>query len=321
MNTIDMTVPELKKECKLLNIKVTNSDGRPKLKQELINSLKNSQSGGRKRRSRKASKRRGSRRVSRKSSKKCSKCDKSPANCRCSRKTSKRRSRKTSKRRSRRGSRKKSTRCRRGSRRGSRKVSRRRGSKKKSTRRRRSHKQIGGSTFRPISAIKKMVGWGQYVPIGYEDVSKMPFNMVINSYINKYDSTQKYTDILYQLNLQMIRTITILTLDYNDDFDYYQIDIGEILWKYSKYFNKLLKNVHTILKTFNPPTTQPVIATPPTQPDVTAPLSVGAKVVAQGATVVAGAQGADAQVVAGAQEQVGGAGGNSGGDAEAGGWD
>ena len=117
MNTIDMTVPELKKECKLLNIKVTNSDGRPKLKQELINSLKNSQSGGRKRRSRKASKRRGSR----KTSKRCSSCGKSPANCRCSKKSSKRRSRKTSKRRS------------------------RHGSKKKSTRRRRSRKQTGGT--------------------------------------------------------------------------------------------------------------------------------------------------------------------------------
>ena len=118
MNNNDLTVAELKNKCKLLNIKVTNSEGRPKLKQELINSLSlnNSQSGGRKRRTRKGSKRRGSRKLKSKSS--------------CKKKS-------TSRRKSRR--------------RGSRKVSRsrrRKSSKKKSTRRRRirSKKQIGGSS-------------------------------------------------------------------------------------------------------------------------------------------------------------------------------
>ena len=72
MNNNDLTVAELKNKCKLLNIKVTNSEGRPKLKQELINSLSlnNSQSGGRKRRTRKG-KRRGSRKL--KSKRSCKK--------------------------------------------------------------------------------------------------------------------------------------------------------------------------------------------------------------------------------------------------------
>ena len=91
----NLTVPELKKQCKSLNIKLTKTDGKPKLKKDLIKSLNQPPIiGGKKRRSRK----RSSRKTSRKRSSK-----------RRSRKVSKRRSRKrSSKRRSRKVSRRKS---------------------------------------------------------------------------------------------------------------------------------------------------------------------------------------------------------------------
>ena len=111
-----LSVVELKKQCKLLNISLTKSDGSSKLKKDLIKSLSsvNQQSsivGGRKRRSRKQTSRKRS--VSRKTSKK-----------RVSRKTSKKRN----------------------SRRRRSKVSRRhKGTKKNTSRRRRkSRKQVGG---------------------------------------------------------------------------------------------------------------------------------------------------------------------------------
>ena len=101
----NLSVVELKKQCKSLNISLTKSDGTPKLKKDLIKSLSsvNQQSSivGGKRRSRKSSSRR---RRSRKSSKK----------------SSKRRSRKISRRR-------------------------RKSSKKKGSKKRRSLKQSGGT--------------------------------------------------------------------------------------------------------------------------------------------------------------------------------
>ena len=109
----NLTVAELKKQCKLLNIKLIKSDGNPKLKKDLINSLqlvKQPIIGRRQRRSRKrTSKKRQSRKVSKK---------------RQSRKVSK-------KRRSRKVSRKKSKR----------RLNSKKGSKIKQC----SRKQIGGS--------------------------------------------------------------------------------------------------------------------------------------------------------------------------------
>ena len=101
-----LTVVELKKQCKSLNISLTKSDGSSKLKKDLIKSLSSvnqpsSIVGGRKRRSRKTSRKRRSR----KTSKKCS---------------TKRRSRKVSRRR--------------------------KGSKKKSSKTRRRRKHVGGAT-------------------------------------------------------------------------------------------------------------------------------------------------------------------------------
>ena len=69
----NLTVVELKKQCKLLNIKLTKTNGSPKLKKDLIQSLiQASKVGGRKRHSRKRSKKLTSRRKrrSRKISKK-----------------------------------------------------------------------------------------------------------------------------------------------------------------------------------------------------------------------------------------------------------
>jgi len=107
----NLTVVELKKQCKSLNISLTKSDRSQKLKKDLINSLSSSKSshlikeGGAKRRSRKSSKKRSKRRGSRK--------------------VSRRRSRKSS-----------------------RKVgSKKRGSRKKKSSRRRSRKQVGGGLF------------------------------------------------------------------------------------------------------------------------------------------------------------------------------
>ena len=65
----NLTVSELKQKCKSLNIKLTKSDGSPKLKKDLINSLssvKQPMTGGRKRRSRKVSKKSSKKRGSRK---------------------------------------------------------------------------------------------------------------------------------------------------------------------------------------------------------------------------------------------------------------
>ena len=67
----NLTVTELKQKCKSLNIKLTKSDGSPKLKKDLINSLssvKQPMTGGRKRRSRKVSKKSSRKRGSRKRS-------------------------------------------------------------------------------------------------------------------------------------------------------------------------------------------------------------------------------------------------------------
>ena len=113
----NLTVIELKQKCKSLNIKLSKSDGTPKLKKDLIKSLSSSKStnlinGGARKSSRKTSKKTSKRRGSRRG--------------KSSKKTSKRRgSRKSSKRRV---SRKSSKRC------GSRKSSKRRGSRKRVSR-------------------------------------------------------------------------------------------------------------------------------------------------------------------------------------------
>ena len=93
----NLTVNELKKQCKSLNIKLTKTDGSLKLKKDLIKSLKLNQKsiiGGRKNSKRKSSKRKSSKRKSskRKSSKRKSSKRKSSKRKSSKRTSSKRKS-------------------------------------------------------------------------------------------------------------------------------------------------------------------------------------------------------------------------------------
>ena len=152
----DMTVAQLKKECKLLNIKLTKADGSQKLKSDLIKSLSSSNAshnvveGGARRRRRKSTKKSSRRRSRRRSSKKVSR-----------------------KRRSRRRSSKKVSRKRRSRRRSSKKVSRKRRSRKASSKKRRSRRKSRRSSRTQEGGMKQYIpGTGAYKQKQAEELAK-----------------------------------------------------------------------------------------------------------------------------------------------------
>ena len=161
----NLSVVELKKQCKSLNINLTKSDGSPKLKKDLIKSLSsvNQQSSivGGKRRSRKSSSRR---RHSRKSSKKSSK-----------RRGSRRRSRKVSRRRSR-----KVSKCHNSS------------HKKSSRRRQRNLKQVGGAG--DMNPLNYLNGLFQFATI-----SNIKQNLDKNLIIDIFRNINKHLNILIKV--------------------------------------------------------------------------------------------------------------------------